>query len=346
MTDILLQVLSNADLDWLIACGDRREVAAGDRLVQPSVAPDCIAVVIEGSLAEPHGVLQVPEHGAGLMDELGPGEIVGVSALLNVHSLTAVTALRPTQILSLPLTQLRVKLAEDVAFAAHLYQAIARMLANRLGRICEHAKLGRVFDHRPGSDVRSVFGELRDSDIDWLTAFGHTATIPADRVLLQAARPVESLYILLAGKMTVAMPQTSPNPIALCFWSLEASARDQLAFATLAPGSLPGMMAFLNFRPLPVTVRAVSESLVFAVPRQTLATKLLVDDSFASRFYRVVAMQMAEQLQTVGLGLIEPPTVDTATDDRELNIDDLHQISEGAKKFDWMLAQLGVNHRG
>jgi CRP-like cAMP-binding protein len=146
--------------------------------------------------------------------------------------------------------------------------------------------------------------------------------------------------------MAMSAPQDTFNPLALCFVGLERSTRDQPVFATLSQGSMPGIISFLDFRPLPVTVRSLTESLVFAVPRQTLATKLQVDDSFASRFYRVIAMQIMEQLQTVGMRLVEPDAPGSAMDDEELDMDDLQQVSEGAKKFGWMLTQLGVNRRG
>lgn len=355
MTDILLRVLSNADLDWMIACGDRQTLAAGQRLLHPSVDPDRISLIIDGTLGESFTTPGAAADEAVLIDELSQGDMVGFGPLLDAPSRTAVNALKPTLILSLPVAQVKAKLTEDVAFAARFYHAIALLLADRLRHLFERPNRpnpggdrspGPIFDQRASNDVLTMFGELRDSDIDWLTAFGQIETIPADRVLLQTARPVESLYILLDGQMAVSASQTAFNPLALCFMELEASTRDQPAFATLAQGSMPGIVSFLDFRPLPMTVRAMAESLVFAVPRQTLATKLQVDDSFASRFYRVIAMQIMEQLQTVSMRLVEPSLAGTAMDDEEMDIDDLNQVSEGAKKFGWMLAQLGVNHRG
>ncbi|WP_017297800.1 cyclic nucleotide-binding domain-containing protein [Nodosilinea nodulosa] len=345
MTDTLLRVLSNADLDWMISCGERQTLGAGHGVLHPYTVPDRVVLVIEGSLGESFAAAQGAVDDALLIDELGQGELVGFSPLLDAPNVTAVKALKSTQILSLPIAQIQAKLAEDIAFAAHFYHAIALMLADRLRRLFEHPGRVRFWGDGAGSDVLTVFGELRDSDIDWLTAFGQIETIPADRVLLQAARPVESLYILLDGQMGLSAPQDTFNPLALCFLGLEASTPGQPAFATLTQGSMPGIISFLDFRPLPVTVRSQSECLIFAVPRQTLATKLQVDDSFASRFYRVIAMQIMAQLQAMGMRLLEPGKP-AAMDDEELDMDDLHQVSEGAKKFNWMLAQLGVNGHG
>ena len=340
MTDTLLRLLSNADIDWLIACGDRHTLAPGQRLLHPSMDSDWVSIIVEGSLGESVAAAQGAVDEPGLIDELNQGDIVGLNPLLDGPNLTMVTALRSTLVLSLPTAQLQAKLSEDVAFAAHFYHAIALQLSDRLRRLFEHRDRLRFWES--GNDVLTVFGELRDSDIDWLTAFGAIETIPAERVLLQAGRPVESLYILLEGQMAMSASQGSFNPLALCFRGLE-SAGDWPVVATLSQGSLPGLMSFLDFRPLPVTVRTTTESLIFAVPRQTLATKLQVDESFASRFYRVIALGILGQLQTVSMGLVAPGS---PMDDEELDMDDLQQVSEGAKKFGWMLAQLGVNHRG
>lgn len=364
MIDTLLQVLSNADLAWMIACGERQRLAAGDRLWQPHIAPDRLSIVIEGRLGESFAASPVAVDEAVLLDNLGPGEMVGFSPLLDRPSLTTVTALTAAQVLSLPMAQVLAKLVEDVAFAAHVYHGLALLLADRLRRLFEqpdriqlggNGSAGAVFDRCASHDVLTVFGELRDSDVDWLTAFGQAETVPAGRVLIRAAHPVESLYILLDGQLAMSVLQGTFNPLALCFLEQDATTHDPSDFATLTQGSMPGIISFLDFRPLPVTVRSLTAALVFAVPRHTLMTKLQVDDSFASRFYRVIAVQIMEQLQTVSMRMVEPNGMakdrpikagGMAMDDEELDMDDLHQVSEGAKKFGWMLAQLGVNHRG
>jgi bacteriocin-type transport-associated protein len=356
MTDTLLRVLSNADLDWIITHGERQMLSTGESLLYPHIAPDRLSLVVEGCLGASFTFqARDPQNrdsqdraaeAAIAIEELGRGELVGFSPLLETVHTTAVKALMPTQVVALPIAQIRARLADDVAFAAHLYHGIALLLADRLRRIFEHPDRVRGWGDRPSNDVLTVFSQLWDSDIDWLTSFGQTQTIASDRVLLQAARPVEFLYIVLDGQMTLSAPQDTFNPFALCFLGLERATHNPMALATLTQGSMPGIISFLDFRPLPVTVRSLSECLVFAVPRQALATKLQVDDSFASRFYRVIAMQILEQLQTVSLRLVDPAIAVLSSDDEELDMDNLQQLSEGAKKFGWMLSQLGVSHDG
>ena len=348
MADTLLRELSNTDLDWMITSGERERLPAGQQLLTPQGNQDVIYVLIEGQLGlNFHSDTQVNTQAVNPIDALNQGEIVGAGILFGIPEMTFVNTLEPSMVMSLSVAKLQAKLTEDVAFAAHFYRAIAVMLSNRVRRIFEDPERVQFWGEGASKEVLSVFGELRDSDVDWLVSFGQTETITADQVLLQAGRPVDALYVLLDGQMAISAPAGNFNPLYLCFSGLDNSTREQKAFAALSKGSMPGIISFLDFQPLPVTIRAAKESLVFAVPRQTLATKLQVDDSFASRFYRVIAIEVLELLQAVSMRLVKTDDIsshvdDEATLDEELDIDDLDQMSEGAKKFNWMLSQLGV----
>ena len=351
MADTLLRELSNTDLDWMITSGKRERLPAGQQLLTPQGNQDVIYVLIEGQL----GLNFLAESPSNMsttapIDALNQGEIVGASALFGMPEMAVISTLEPSMVMSLPVAELQAKLTEDVAFAAHFYRAIAVMLSNRVRRIFEHPNRIQFWGESASKEVLSVFGELRDSDVDWLVSFGQTETVGAEQVLLQAGRPVDALYVLLDGQMAISAPEGNFNPLYLCFSGLDNSTREQKAFATLSKGSMPGIISFLDFQPLPVTIRAAKESLVFAVPRQTLVTKLQVDNSFASRFYRVITIEVLELLQAVSTRLVEAKDVQAvngdATLDEELNIDDLEQMSDGAKKFNWMLSQLGVAHHG
>lgn len=356
MADTLLRELSNADLDWMITSGERKRVPAGHSLVTAHSSHDRVYVLIEGSLglffpessdsqAEP-SLSQASTESLEDSKRIYQGEVVGISPLFDMPHPAEVRALEESLVLILTMDQVQTKLRQDVAFAAHFYRAIAVMLSDRLRRIFEHPERIRFWGDRSTKEALSVFGELRDSDIDWLVSFGGTEQIAADKVLLQAGRPVDALHIILDGQLSISSPEGNFNSLILCFSGLENSTRNQKAFASISRGGLPGIISFLDFRPLPVTIRAARDSLIFSVPRQMLVTKLQADDSFASRFYRVIAVQVLELLETIrghetntagAASAAEPEMIDD-----ELDLDDLHQMSEGAAKFNWMLKQLGV----
>ena len=347
MADTLLQELSNADLDWLISTGERSRLSPGQPLRSSQLNAELVYILIEGKLGLNFGTGSAATTPPMLIDELNPGEVIGIETLFGRSEMTRVETLEPALVMALPVAKVQQKLQEDIAFAAHFYRAIAVILSSRLRRIFEQPNRIQFWGDRSTKEVLSIFGELRDSDVDWLASFGHTAAIAKDQVVLQAARPVDALYIMLDGQMCISAPQQGRfNPLVLCFGETDSNGRDQPAFTTISKGGMPGIISFLDFRPLPVTIRTVKDSLVFAVPRQTLVTKLQVDDSFASRFYRVIAIEVLELLQAVSSQLVHPATVNQAADDEhwdeELDMADLEQMSEGAKKFNWMLSQLGV----
>ncbi|MDB9527500.1 cyclic nucleotide-binding domain-containing protein [Oscillatoria sp. CS-180] len=350
MTDTLLQELSNTDLDWMITHGKRSHIPEGHQLLDSRNGTDSIYVLIEGKF-DLSFVPFVDSHAQKTsIGQLTQGEIVGIGPLFGRPEINCITTAEPSLVMSMSVSELQAKLREDIAFAAHFHRAIAIMLSDRLRRIFEDPERIRFWGERSVKEVLSVFGELRDSDVDWLASFGATEAIAADKVLLQAGRPVDALYVLLDGQMSISSPGGKFNPLYLCFSGLENSTRDQKAFATLSKGSMPGIISFLDFRPLPVTIRAVKESLVYAVPRQTLVTKLQADNSFASRFYRLIAIEILELLHTVSTRLVDPHSdagpPDIEEHDEELDMEDLQQMSEGAKKFNWMLSQLGVTQDG
>lgn len=348
MADTLLRELSNTDLDWMITRGERKRLPSNQQLLSPQDAQNFIYVLIEGRLSLSCCAEYDPTEPSTfpLLDELNQGEMVGIGGLFGMPEMTAVRTLEPSMVMSLPLDLIRVKLAEDLAFSAHFYRAIAIMLSNRMRRVFEHSDRLQFWGEGSTKEVLSVFAELRDSDVDWLVSFGQTEAISSDRVLLQAGRPVDALYILLDGQIAVSAPEGNFNPLYLCFSGLENSTRNQKTLATLSKGSMPGIISFIDFQPLPVTMRASQDSVVFTIPRQKLATKLQVDDGFASRFYRVIAIEILEMLQTISTRLTDAGSATRSTTDEELDMDELQQVSEGAKKFNWMLSQLGVAHRG
>jgi bacteriocin-type transport-associated protein len=365
MTEVLLQELSNADVDWLIATGRQQQISAGTILLEPRESPEAVHVLLDGALT-----LQVPHSDADCADDslqagsasagnggadeiarLSRGEMVGETLLFNARPIAAVVrAVENSIILSIPRSQIVQKLQQDIGFSAHFYRAIALILSERLRHMLEMPGQLRLVAEQPVKDALYVFGELRDSDLDWLTAVGHLEKLAPRQVLIQAGRPVDALHIILGGLLSVAVVEGDFNPLTVCFECVEKNASLQKVISYKSKGEMSGTISFLDFRPSPVTVRAVDESLVLSIPRSQLAMKFQQDLGFASRFYRVLAIQLLEILQTA-IGLLGCPQQmygqhqdmdDDVEYDDELNLDALHQVAQGAARFNWMLKRLGV----
>ncbi len=363
MTEVLLKELSNSDIDWMTATGRQEEITAGAVLIQPGKPVDALYIVLDGTLtvtvshseSDPLALAFSALEGRETLEreiaKLPRGEMVGEVCFLDSRSpSTTVKALEKTLVLSIPRQQLATKLQQDMSFAAHFYRASAILLSSRLRYAI--ATLGhRKFS--PGSPLREVlfiFGELSDSDIDWMIATGCPVKIPKGTVLIHAGRPVDGLYILLDGTMKVCVSEEDHNPLTLAFAALGDGETSGREIARLLRGDIVGEMPFVDDYPPATTVRAAEDSLVLMIPRQQLAVKLQQDVVFTSHFYRVIAILLSDRLQQIagqfGYGrrvYSEKQALDEAIeyeDEIEPNI--LDGVSLAGARFDWMLRRLRV----
>jgi CRP-like cAMP-binding protein len=355
MSDVLLRELSNADIDWLATTGQRQTLCASDVLIYPERPLDALYLLLEGKLT-----VYLPDRtslsaGKGTRNrqaklaQVSRGELLGESWLFNATPMALVSADEDAVVLSIPKAVLAQKLSTDIGFAAHFYRALALILSERLRHMFEKPEHLCYGTQQIVKEALVVFSELHDSDIDWMISAGTVQKIAPDQVLLRSGRPVDALYTLLDGQLAISLASQQSDPLALCCQGLDQASQNQPPIAYISRGGLPGIGSFLEFQPLPVTIRATRESLVFAIARQRITIKLQEDLGFASRFYRVMATHMSHLLSVViTLSGHRSTSVQTGqsalsgTFDEELDLDALQQVCHGGTKFDWMLKQLGV----
>lgn len=359
MADVLLQVLDNTDIDWLIATGQQEQLAADTVLLNACAEPDTVYLLLDGTLS-----IQVPDTSAQQalprlpmtqlktereLIRLSHGEIVGEAPLFNSRFTATIKAAENSIVLSIPHQRLAAKLRQDIQFSAHFYRALALILSERLRQLLLAAGQSQSISNQPVKEAAYTFGELRDSDIDWLVSVGHLKQVEPETVLLQAGRPVDALYIVLDGLLRSAVPTVDANPLAICFECTNKLASSEKVVANLSRGEVVGAVYFLDFRPTPITVRSVKETLLLSIAQQDLTAKLQQDTSFASRFYRVLALQLSNRLQTAlaSLGCSQQAYCREAglqevEYDDEMDIEALEQVSQGAMRFNWMLKRLGI----
>jgi CRP-like cAMP-binding protein len=127
--------------------------------------------------------------------------------------------------------------------------------------------------------VLFIFGQLTDSDVDWLARAGHRRRLPARTVLIREGVPVGTLYILLEGQLRVVH---------------DGSGRE---IASLEVGEIVGEMSFIDARPPSATVYAASDVVVCAIPKAVLQGHLDTDVAFAARFYKAVATFLSDRVR-------------------------------------------------
>lgn len=120
--------LDDADIDRLIAMGERRSFASGAVLIEEGRPVADIFVLLQGCLAV--------KTGAGGETEIQhryPGEVMGEISFLDSRPPSAsVVAVEESTVLAVPRSGLQLQLERDPPFAARFYRALGLFLASRL----------------------------------------------------------------------------------------------------------------------------------------------------------------------------------------------------------------------
>jgi bacteriocin-type transport-associated protein len=147
---------SDSDIDWLIAMGRIEEIPAGRTLIEEGRPVDALYIILNGTmkvsvtegdsnpLALAFATLGLRESTEREVARVAKGEIVGETAFVGAGTaLNTVKALENSLVLSIPRQQLKVKLEQDVRFAARFYRAIAALLSDRLRSLITRIGYGR-----------------------------------------------------------------------------------------------------------------------------------------------------------------------------------------------------------
>jgi CRP/FNR family transcriptional regulator, cyclic AMP receptor protein len=172
--------------------------------------------------------------------------------------------------------------------------------------------------------VLYLMGILNDTDVEWLAKTGKTRFMTPGTVLIREGNPVEDVFIILDGKLSVLVKTMGDREV-----------------AGLLAGEIVGEISFVDLRPPSASVVATEDSHVLAVPRAVLSAKLHADDAFAARFYRAVATLLADRLRKTTSYLGYGKSTE-AMDPDELDESLIENASLGATRFDRLLKQLRV----
>jgi CRP-like cAMP-binding protein len=156
-------------------------------------------------------------------------------------------------------------------------------------------------------------GVLDDQDVDWMVRNGERKTVPAQGKIITEGQASNSVYFILSGEFSVT------------------SARSGGEVARLTAGEILGEISFVDSRPPSATVVAVTDSVVGAVPVEALERKLEKDPRFASRFYKAIAVALADRLRVGTSPSASAPS--TEDDDDALAPHLLDSISMAGTRF-------------
>jgi len=172
--------------------------------------------------------------------------------------------------------------------------------------------------------VLYIFGLLTDADVEWIARTGVRRRVREGEVLIQEGRPIESVIFLLQGEFLVT-----------------AQAAGEVA--RLGVGEIVGEMSFVDSSPPSATVTAVGECLALFLDKEIVARKLEADVAFGCRFYRALAIFLADRLRgtvrRMGYGAVQDLDMQTLAKD-ELDLGILDTVSMAGDRFDRMLKTL------
>jgi CRP-like cAMP-binding protein len=329
-----LGAFNQADLDWFWQTGTVQAIAPHTVLVQAEQLLHELYWVLEGQFT-----LRVatPEGGEQLVAVVEAGEAIGFLAFINARpSVTSTVCTESAQVLALPQPKLTVKLKQDAGFAARFYQTASVFLSTQLRGISALLVQSQTRAEHPLRKVLLVFAELYDSDLDWMVKVGVPCSLSATSLLIEEGKTLDAIYILLDGTLAV-------------FVSAQVNGTQMSKeVARLATGEILGEMSFVEAQSASATVKAVENCLVWALPRVELATKLRQDQPFAARFYRAIAVVLAERLQDRlmrhGYGKLsytkDQPLTDELEYEDEIDLQTLEHVSLAGVRFDWLLRRV------
>jgi CRP-like cAMP-binding protein len=167
-----------------------------------------------------------------------------------------------------------------------------------------------------------VFGLLTDADTRWMARTGVQRQIKDRDILVQEGQPVKSVVFLLQGECVVT----------------EHAAGE---IARLGVGDIVGEMSFLDSAPPSATVTAVGDGLGLFLDKETLAQRLEADAAFGRRFYRALAIFLADRLRGTIRRMGSTPDLDPKTvAEDELDRRILSVVSNARDRFNRLLKML------
>lgn len=164
--------------------------------------------------------------------------------------------------------------------------------------------------------VLYLLGILNDQDIDWMVRNGLRKQVPAGSSIIQEGQPSEALFFVLAGEFGVT------------------SGKMKGEISHVLEGEVIGEVSFVDSRPPSATVTAKRDSMVGAVPAPLLRQKLEDDLGFASRFYKSMAVTLADRLRAQStMGYKAPAGAEIEDDEDDIAPEQLDALSMAGSRF-------------
>ena len=172
-----------------------------------------------------------------------------------------------------------------------------------------------------------ILGILDDGDLEWLIENGSAKQLQQGDYLLRQGIPVEAVYFLLTGTLSVELEKPQPRQL-----------------AEIESGEVVGEISLLDSRPSTASIRALDEALLLEIRHDALNPKLETDLGFQARLYRSLGMFLAQRMRStiLTLGYGEDRSEEEEEEIDEIEPQLLDGIERAAKRFELMVSKVKV----
>jgi CRP-like cAMP-binding protein len=169
--------------------------------------------------------------------------------------------------------------------------------------------------------VLYIFGLLSDADVSWIAKTGIQKRLRDGDVLIREGERTDSLVFLLGGEVVASNRVSGP-------------------FARMGVGEIVGEISLVDSAPPSATITASGDGLALFLNKEALMQKLAADDGFGSRFYRALAVFLADRLRDARAASGSRSVGDATIEDDELDVGILDRVSNAGDRFNQMLKTL------
>jgi CRP-like cAMP-binding protein len=168
--------------------------------------------------------------------------------------------------------------------------------------------------------VLYIFGLLTDADVHWIARTGVRRHLANGEIVIREGEQTDSLVFLLEGELLVTVDGLGQ-------------------IARLGVGEIVGEMSLVDSAPPSATITAHGAGLALFVDKTRLMQKLERDEGFGCRFYRALAVFLADRLRAARRlpsgqsGIAD----EAAIVEDELDVGILDHVSAAGERFNRML---------
>jgi CRP-like cAMP-binding protein len=226
----IFEALEDEDFEAIARIARMREYEVAEKLTAEGAPADYLYLFVKGRAA-------VKVKGSDgrqiLIDELGPGDVLGWGAITEPHVYTASAwTTRLSNVIVIDGKRLRDLCDANQRIGYQVAKSIGEVISKRFGRVAAgqgaHAIVGREID-----ELRQfrIFSELDVGDLDAIARIAYVRDFVAGERLTEEGEPAEQLYLFLKGNAAV---------------KVKGSDGSQVHLFDLGPGELLGWAAVME----------------------------------------------------------------------------------------------------